>query len=153
MGANATFIDSLVKLPADGIAAFSDPAVQAPMTERDMTGAPEYMYNLYVTYDIEASDTHLGLFYNVQGDTLLAGAALDNNNLVPNIYSKELDTLNFSLRQGLGRFLTLSIKAKNLTNASVETFYRSDYIPSDTTRSSYTRGIEYSVSLGAEFSF
>lgn len=153
VGANATFIDSLVKLPADEIAAFSDPAVQAPMSERDMTGAPEYMYNLYVTYDIEPSDTHLGLFYNVQGDTLLAGAALDDNNLIPNIYSKEFDTLNFSLTQGLGNFLTLTAKAKNLTNARVETFYRSDYIPSDTTRTAYSRGIEYSLSLRAEFSF
>jgi outer membrane receptor protein involved in Fe transport len=153
VGANATFIASKVWLPDDEIQDFSLPAVQAPLSSRDMTGAPDFLYNVYITYDIDPTDTHFGLFYNIQGDTLIAGAALDDNNLVPSIYARKYEQLNFSLRQGIGEYFTLTLKAKNLTNPHVETFYRSDYIAEDTTRSSFRRGIDYSISLGAEFSF
>ena len=153
VGANATFIDSEVRLTAGEIADFSDPAVQAPLEKRDMTGAPEFIYNIFLTYDIEPSDTHFGLFYNVQGETLIAGATLDDNNLIPSVYADEFESLNFSAKQGLWDHLVLTFKAKNLTNPHIETFYRSDYIDGDVTRSSFRKGIDYSITLGAEFSF
>jgi hypothetical protein len=39
-----------------------------------MTNAPEHLYNVFLTYDVRATGTQLGLFYTVQGDTLVAGA-------------------------------------------------------------------------------
>ncbi len=73
LGANATFIDSEVTLPPDEIAGFSQPNIMAPMTKRHMTNAPEHLYNLFLTYDLDPL-TQLGLFYTVRGDTLVAGA-------------------------------------------------------------------------------
>jgi TonB-dependent receptor len=153
LGANATFIDSEVTLPADEAADLAAPGIEVPTTSRDMTNAPSHLYNIYATYDLVDSGTQVGLFYTLQGDTLVAGAGQANGNFVPDIYAKEYDTLNFSLAQQIGPWLRCQFQAKNLTNAKIETVYRSDVIGSDKTHTSYTKGIDYSFSLTANFSF
>jgi hypothetical protein len=89
----------------------------------------------------------------VQGDTLVAGATESGGNFVPSVYATQYDTLNLSLVQKLGSYLTLQLQAKNLTNPEIQEVYRSKYIGDDVTKTSYTKGIEYSLSLGARFSF
>ena len=54
-GLNATYIDSEVILPDDEAAGFNAPGIQAPLTKRDATNAPEYLYNIYTTYDIDST--------------------------------------------------------------------------------------------------
>jgi len=147
VGANATFIDSEVTLPDDEAALFSQPVISAPMSERDMTNAPEHLYNLYLTYDYAPTATQIGLFYTVTGDTLVAGAGIEEPNWVPNVYEKEFGTLNFSLTQKLGERWQLQLQAKNLTNPDIDTVYRSEYIDGDVTKTSYTKGVEFSVGL------
>lgn len=146
VGANATFMDSEVQLPADEIAAFE--ALEVPITSRDMTGTPEYLYNLYLTYDLDDAATQLTLFYTVQGDTLVAGAGESVGNFVPSLYAEDYGTLNFSVSRRLGRGLKLQLQAKNLTNPDIETVYRSEFIDGDATRTSYSRGREFSLSVG-----
>ena len=154
LGANATVIDSRVKVPGDEAALLGlDTAADLGFEYRDMTDAPEFLYNLYLTYDMVETGTKVGLFYTVQGDTLVTGASRLQGNFVPNVYAKQYDTLNLSVAQRLGPFLTLQAQAKNLTNPSIEEVYRSDLIGGDVTRRSYTKGIEYAISLSAEFSF
>lgn len=153
LGLNATFISSEVRLPDDEVAGFNLPNIQAPITSRDMTNAPEHLYNLFLTYDLASTGTQLGLFYTVQGDTLLSGAAQASGNFVPSIYATQYDTLNFTLSQPLGPFLRLQFQAKNLTNPSIERVYRSEYIEDDLAHSSFSKGIDYSLSLSAKFSF
>lgn len=153
VGANGTLIDSQVTLPADEAAMFAMPGIEAPMTTRDMTNAPEYLYNLYGTYEIESTGTQLALFYTVQGDTLVAGAGQDDGNFVPSVYANDYDTLNFSISQKLGQFFKLQFAAKNLTNPRIEEVYRSEYIGSDVVKTAYSKGIEYSITLGASFTF
>lgn len=150
LGANATFIDSEVRLPEDEIDAFGTNGV--PTSARDMTNAPEHLYNLYLTYDSLPTDTQVALFYTVQGDTLVAGGQ-PFGNFVPSVYAKEYDTLNASVSQKFGKHIKLELQAKNLTNPKIEEVYRSEFIGSDVTRTSYTKGIEYSISLGVEFAF
>ena len=151
LGANATFIDSQVTLPDDEVAALSAPGIQAPITTRDMTDAPEHLFNFYVNYDFPSAGTQLSIFYTIQGDTLIAGAGESNGNFVPSIYAKEFGTLNLSLSQKLGKHFKLQFQAKNLTNPEIEEVYRSDYTGSDVTRTSYTKGSEFSVSIGLSF--
>ncbi|MEZ6017595.1 MAG: TonB-dependent receptor [Planctomycetota bacterium] len=153
VGVNATLISSQVSLPEDEIAGFNLPNIQAPITERDMSNAPEYLYNLFLTYELATTGTQLGLFYTLQGDSLVAGAAEASGNFVPSIYAKAYDTLNFSLTQPLGPFLALQLQAKNLTNPSIDEVYRSDYIDGDVLHTSYSKGLDYSISLSAKFSF
>ena len=153
LGANATFIDSEVQLTAEEIEDFASPAILAPITSRHMTNAPEHLYNLYMTYDIEATQTSLSLFYTVRGDTLIAGAGESEGNFVPSVYETEYDSLNFKLSQKLGPYIKLSFSAKNLTNPKYESVYRSQYIGEDVLKTSYTKGIDYSIGLSAEFKF
>jgi outer membrane receptor protein involved in Fe transport len=153
IGANATWVDSEVTLPEDEAAGFDLPGILAPMSSRDMTGAPEHLYNLFVTYDIEPTSTQISLFYTVKGDTLVAGATQADGNFVPSVYAKEYDTLNLSVAQKLWKNLTLVFQAKNLTDPRIEEVYRSEYIGGDVVKSSHTEGIEYSIAIGASFSF
>jgi TonB-dependent receptor len=152
VGANVTFIRSEVTLPDDEAAQFESPAIMAPMETRDMVNAPEYLYNLNLTYDIQKTGTQLGLFYTVQGDTLVAGAGVSGDGYyIPNVYAKEYGTLNFSISQKIGEHWKLGFKAKNLLDPEIQEVYRSDFVDGDTVKTSYTKGIEYSISAGYEF--
>ncbi len=153
VGFNGTLINSRVELPRSEILTFEDSDIQAPMTVRDMTNAPAYLWNLYFTYDIAETATRLGLFYTVQGDTLVAGAGTSSDNFVPNVYALEYETLNLSLAQKLGKFLELQFQAKNLTNPDIEEVYRSSYIGDDVRKTSYSKGVDYSVALSLNLSF
>jgi outer membrane receptor protein involved in Fe transport len=153
VGANATFIESQVTLAEEEQLDFQQPNILAPMTTREMTGAPDHLYNFYLTYDLQETGTQFSVFYTVNGDTLVAGAGESNGNFVPSVYAKEFDTLNLSVSQKLGDYFKLQFKAKNLTDPSIETFYGSQYIGENVTRSSFTKGIDLSISLSAQFTF
>ena len=127
------------------------PDIQAPMPTRHMTGAPDRLYNLYATYELPSHDLQLGLFYTFEGDALQAGATVADNNFVPNVYSKGYGTLNFSASKKLGKHLRLKFQAKNLTNPEIQEVYRSDYIAGDAIKTSYTKGLDLSLSLTASF--
>lgn len=149
VGANATLIRSEVTLPqteAQDLAArgFAEPT-------RDMLNAPEFLYNLNLTYELEKTGTQLGLFYTVQGDTLVAGAGQEKGNYVPSVYAKEYGSLNVSLSQKIGKNWKLSFKAKNLLNPEIQEVYRSDYIDQDSVKTSYKKGIDFSISASCEF--
>ena len=151
IGGNATIIDSEVTLPKSEAEVFSDPLVDAPMPTRHMMNAPEHLYNLYMTYESRELGTKVGLFYTVRGDVLVAGAGESQTNFIPNVYETEYGTLNFTLSKKLNEHWTLKFKAKNLLNPKIQTVYRSEYIGEDVVRSSYRKGIDFSVSLGAEW--
>jgi hypothetical protein len=153
VGANATLIQSEVMLPDDEAAEFEAPNIGAPMRSRDMAFAPESLTNLFLTYATERTGTELAMFYTIQGDTLVAGAGQSNGNYVPNVYADDFDTLNFSIGQRLSKFVKLQFHAKNLTNPRIREVYRSDYIGEDVTKTSYTQGVEYAVTIGGKFVF
>ena len=152
--ANATFIKSEVSLPDDEAAQFDQPNIQAPMRSRDMTNAPSHLYNIFLSYDLEnigIRNTELGVFYTVRGDTLIAGAGQSRGNFVPNVYEREFGTLNMSLSRTLGKTWKMKIQAKNLTDPKIQTVYRSEYIDGDVLKTSYRKGVEFSVTLTGTF--
>lgn len=151
LGSNATLIDSQVTLSRDESKQFDDPTIQAPLSKRDMTNAPEYLFNLYTTYDFPDEKTQVGLFYTVTGDTLVAGAGTVPPNFIPDVYAKEFDSLNFSLTHRIADGVKLQFQAKNITNPAIEEVYRSPYIGDDVVKTSYTRGIEYSIGITGSF--
>jgi len=153
IGGNATLIDSRVTLTNEEKLQFRQPNIQAPLDTRPMTNAPEYLYNVYLTYELARTGTQASIFYTVQGDTLLEGAAVSSPNFVPSLYQREFGTLNVTLRQQLGEHFTFQFQAKNLTNPRIETEYRSQYIANEEVNTSFTRGREYTFSIGGEYSF
>lgn len=151
LGANATFIDSRVTIPEDERAMFELPNILAPMKTRDATNAPDHLYNLFLTYDLPSTGTQAGLFYTVVGDTLVAGAGQADGNFVPSVYAKQYDTLNLTFSQRIGRFFSIKLQAKNLTNPQIEEVYRSKYTGGDLTKTSYTKGIDFTIGFSLDF--
>ena len=150
VGANATFINSVVQISPEEIAGFQDPGIDVDLTERDMTNAPEHLYNLYLTWDVEHTGTQVSLFYTVIGDTLVAGAGESAGNFVPNVYALEYGTLNLSVAQKLSERTTLTFQGKNLTDPEIEEVYRPED-GGEATKSSYTRGREFSLGVTVRF--
>ncbi|MFM7134951.1 MAG: TonB-dependent receptor domain-containing protein, partial [Planctomycetota bacterium] len=156
LGFNATFIDSEVTLPEAERLEFEQAGF--PITSRDMTAAPAYLLNANATYEFKETGTSVSLFYTVTGDTLVAGAGLDDGvNFVPDIYALPYGSLNFTLQQeldGLLDGLKLFFQAKNLLNPEIETVYRSEYLPDgDVLNTSYTAGIDFAVGLSWQIDF
>ncbi|MFA7368334.1 MAG: TonB-dependent receptor, partial [Kiritimatiellales bacterium] len=150
IGGNLTLINSEVTMSEEDSQRLFD-NYGFVQTTRDMLNAPEYLYNLYTTYDIKKTGTKLGLFYTVKGDALVAGHQ-SRGEYVPDVYAKEYGTLNFSLSQKIGERWTLDFNAKNLLSPEIQEVYRSEHIEGgDVLKRSYTKGIEFSVSLGYEF--
>lgn len=151
VGANATFINSEVQLSKKDRNSFQDPAIDVNIKSRDMTGAPEYLYNLNATYDLRQYGTQMGLFYTIKGDTLVAGAGQANGNFVPDLYEKEFGTLNASISQELSERSKLTFKVKNITNPSIKTAYQGKGVDGEKTHTSYKRGREYTLGLTVRF--
>lgn len=165
LGANATFIDSEVKnsdevrfgtgnssfVAGQGVEGFF--GAPGSFESRDMTLAPDHLYNIFATYEVGEWGTEVSLLYAVQGDTLVSGASVANTEFTPSVYATPFDTLNLALTQRLGPYLRLKLQAKNLTNPSIDEVYRSRYFEGDTLKTSRTKGIDYSISLTGSFSF
>lgn len=146
IGGNATFIDSEVTLPEREMENLANAGVET--TTRDMLGAPEYLYNIHLTYDYDPFDTQIGLFYTVKGDTLVVGAGNRNGHYVPDIYATEFGTLNLSISKKLGKHFNMTFMAKNLTDPEIEEVYRTpDYLGDEEVRTSYTKGIDFTFSI------
>ena len=144
-GVNYTLIDSRVRISPEEEALLGGLGFQQRF--RDMTNAPERLYNIFVTYDHEDTETQLALFYTVRGDTLVAGPSIAASEFVPSIYEQEFDTLNFSLSKRWGKYMTLKFQAKNLTNPEIRRVFRSEFTEGDTLRATFTRGREFSFGL------
>jgi hypothetical protein len=100
-------------------------------------------------YDLD-DKTQFSIFYTVQGDTLVAGAGAQGE-YTPDVYAKEYGTLNLTVSRKIGKYCKLSFQAKNLLNPEIQEVYRSSYVDGDTVKTSYTKGIEFQISLGVEF--
>ncbi len=145
LGGNATIISSQVDIPADEQTALRILGDHA--TTRHMIGAPDYLLNLFSTYDIERYGTQLGLFYTLKGDTLVAGAGAATAGLLPDVYEESYGTLNFTVGQRLSQHWKLNFQAKNLLDPAIETAYR--YHGADTTQTSFHKGVEFWLGLSA----
>ncbi|MEO0651206.1 MAG: TonB-dependent receptor, partial [Planctomycetota bacterium] len=149
-GGSLTILNGQVTIPDADQAQSAQLPVGVVRSTRDLTQTPEYLLNVFLTFDYARTGTQASLFYTVKGDTLVAGASTQSS-FIPDIYEREFDTLNFTLSQRLADGVQLSFAAKNLTNPLIQEVYRSPEIGGDVLRSSFTRGIDFS--LGLSFTF
>ena len=90
----------------------------------------------------------------IWNEGVVAGAGgATGGNLIPSVYATPLGTLNLIITQPLGKYVNVTFQAKNLTNAPVQTVYRSSDLARDVLKTSYTSGIELSLFVGAKFEF
>ncbi|MBL8749819.1 MAG: TonB-dependent receptor [Planctomycetes bacterium] len=152
-GGNLTQIEARVNLPDSEIQQFRSLHGRDPSFSRDMTSAPDWLWNLFVTWDVALTKTQIGLFYTVQGDTLVQGSGPSNTTFVPPTYLTRFDTLNLSVAQKLGENVRLVFAAKNITDSEQREVYRSEFIASDVLRRRSSDGIDFSLTLGGEIRF
>lgn len=153
LGGNATWIDASVRLPDDEILQFEQLQGVRPKPTRDMTNAPDWLYNLFATWDVDATKTSFGVFYTVTGDTLVQGPGPSNDYFVPATYLTRSERLAASVSQSLGGSVKLTLAAKNLTNALQREVYRSEFLDEDVARREHRDGVEWSLSIGGEIRF
>ncbi|MFY9341785.1 MAG: outer membrane beta-barrel protein, partial [Planctomycetota bacterium] len=153
LGGNSTWIDASVRVPDEELDAFEQLQEVRPNSVRDMTNAPDYLWNAFGTFDITLTGTSIGVFYTVTGDTLVQGPGPSNDFFVPATYRTRHDSLNAVLSQSLGGHVKLTLAAKNLTDSSHTEVYRSEFLAGDTVRRSWSTGTELSLSIGGEIRF
>jgi len=153
IGANGTWIDASVRLPEEEILAFEQLQGVFPQPTRDMTNTPDWLYNLFGTWDFAPTGTSVGLFYTVTGDTLIQGTGPSSDFFVPATYATRFETLNLTLSQQLGRGIRLTLAGRNLTDAVQRQVYRSEFLDDDVTRREFQPGVDWSLSIGGEITF
>jgi hypothetical protein len=77
----------------------------------------------------------------------VAGAGQSQGRFIPSVYETQYGTLNMGLTHNLRDNCKLKFQAKNLTNPKIDEVYRSEYIGGDVTKTSYRKGIDFSISL------
>jgi outer membrane receptor protein involved in Fe transport len=130
-----------------------DNAADSQGAHRDMEGQPAFLFNFNLGYDIEKWGTSVNWFYNIRGDMLKTGAAAasgEGAGAIPDVYTKQLATVNLSLTQKIGKNLSLMVGAQNLLDAEVKEVYR---LPEgkEIPRRSYREGIRYSLKISGSW--
>ena len=116
--------------------------------ERDLQGQAPYLINVGLDYNNSDIGLQTGLFFNVQGETLqVVGIGL-----VPDVYTKPFNSLNFTLNKSFGekKNSAIDFKVSNILMSD----RRSDYVSfgaQDQLFSLREPGIEFS--LGYSFKF
>jgi len=89
--------------------------------ERDLQGQAPFLLNIGLDYNDQDSGFQTGLFFNVQGETLeVVGIGL-----VPDVYTKPFNSLNFTLNKSFGedRRSAIDFKVANILNSQRQSDY------------------------------
>lgn len=89
---------------------------------REMAGQAPYILNAGITYSDAEKALSGGLFYNVKGRTL----EVVGGQSVPDVFTEEFHSLNFTLNKGLGKEqkANINFKITNILNDRQESFFR-----------------------------
>lgn len=115
---------------------------------RDMAGQAPYIVNAGLSYNGKTNGLDMGVFYNVQGETLQFVGIVDR----PDVYTVPFHSINFSANKTFGEHekLRAGVKVSNLLGDKKESVYQS-FGAQDRFFSSLAPGTEVSVSLGYTF--
>lgn len=152
IGANYTKIQSEVHRPSGEISRDEALFSQAiDLSTRPMLNAPEFLYNLNLSYEIPKTGTELALFYSAKGKALLVGGGAVSSEYRPDIYEDERGTLNFSLSQRIFSSLKFSLKIKNITQEPYREIYYNEDLGIDQVRRQTSAPISFSIGLSGNF--
>jgi TonB-dependent receptor len=145
VGFNFTRLDSSVELPELELAELGDFA--EGVTERPLQGQPEYIGNLFVSYDNDRTGTSASVFYNATGETLLTGFGRTFDNLRPDVFETETFDLSAKFTQRINEWLSVSVKGSNHTAEPEETVWRSPDGSDEAIRTLWDTGRRIGVSM------
>lgn len=151
---NLTFTQSEIKLSKTEFDSRTENARQGEIISdtRDMAGQSPYIINGGILYQAGENKNlkglEVGLFYNVQGQTLLYAGIADR----PDIYTVPFHGLNFNSSINLGKEnnIQLGIKIDNLLNSAAEIEYKS-YMAEDQLYKSLKKGRTFQMKFSYKF--
>lgn len=151
IGINATLLDAEVKVPEERQLAVEPLGLDEK--RRRMEGQPEFLFNFTMQYDSEEMGTSAGVFYNLVGETLVAGAAATaagGDEALPNLFNERVGTLDLSFSQKFLNGWKVTARAKNVLDPLIEQLY---ITPDDekTVRRAYRKGVNYSLGVSKEW--
>lgn len=115
---------------------------------RDLQGQAPYLINAGIAYDNDQQGTEIGLYYNVQGETLTYTGIADR----PDIYTVPFHGLNLTANKTLGKEdnMRLTLKVNNLLGDKREMVYK-NYNAEDQFFQSLSPGRRISLSFNYSF--
>ena len=148
--ANVSFIKSELTMSDDEFESRRLAArdVESIDRERNLQGQAPFLLNFGLDYNNSDIGLQTGLFFNVQGETLeVVGIGL-----VPDVYTKPFEILNFTLNKSFGenKRSSVDLKVSNILGSDRESAYQS-YETQDQIFSLRSPGTEFS--LGYTFKF
>jgi len=148
--ANVSFIKSELTMSDDEFESRSLAARDGESIdrERNLQGQAPFLLNFGLDYNNSDIGLQTGLFFNVQGETLeVVGIGL-----VPDVYTKPFESLNFTLNKSFGenKRSSIDLKVSNILGSDRESAYQS-YETQDQIFSLRSPGTEFS--LGYTFKF
>ena len=113
-----------------------------------MAGMAPYVINAGLGYEDFEKGIDAGLFYNVQGPTLV----VVGSGIFPDVETEPFHSLNFNANKSFGvdKGLTLGLSISNLLNDRREEFYES-FGSSNQIFTGFSPGVEFGFSLGYKF--
>ncbi len=152
---NVTVVESIIDMQESELVNRRANARQGEVIDetRNMAGQAPWIINTGIAYSNFAKGFDAGLFYNVQGETLLiVGGGLD-----PDVFAQPFHSLNFNLNKTFGakQQWTLNFGVSNILNDKLEQFYERafsnlDDSPNETFQS-LNPGV--AISAGVKYSF
>lgn len=115
---------------------------------RELQGQSPYLINAGLDYSHNNSGFRAGVFYNVQGKAL----EVVGTGIIPDVYTKPFQSLDFTLNKAFGesKQSSISLKVKNLLGSKRESLYES-YKAIDQVFSQRQPGTE--IALGYSYKF
>ncbi|MBK7427183.1 MAG: TonB-dependent receptor [Saprospiraceae bacterium] len=112
---------------------------------RNMGGQAPYLVNSGLSYRGKENGLELGLFYNVQGSTLLFVGLADR----PDVYSVPFHSINFNANVFVGKDkrMNIGLKVDNILGDEREEVFR-NFLASDAIFSSISPGRTFTLRLG-----
>ncbi len=120
---NVTIVNSTIEMSPDEFnarVAFEKNG-ESIDNEREMAGQAPYIINAGLQYEDFDKGLEAGLFYNVQGETLILVGGSGTN---PDVFSEPFHSLNFNLNKSIGDRVSLNFSVSNILNDVREEFYQ-----------------------------
>lgn len=114
---------------------------------REMQGQAPFLINAGLQYEDFEKGFDAGLFYNVQGETLILVGGSGTN---PDVFTEPFHSLNFNLNKSFNERIDFNFSVSNILNDRREEFYQA-FNAQDQVYTSFSPGV--TIGLGVSYNF
>lgn len=143
-GVNTTIMYTQVEIDPT-IITFNGSNIAPTNVERQLQGASPFLVNADIAYAKEFGNHKItsALDFNIFGDRVYSAGG----NGVGDIFEKGFGVLNFNFKDEIGKYVEISLKAKNLLNPSIERYQDQEDLRKEFTTYKFDNGINFSLGV------